>query len=392
MIFKKLALSFVLSLGLGAYSANAEVAKVGLTKVPEEEFVNLFFQASDSLETKSRILSESDERLGDHDNEVIHNFRNTQYYGTLSVGTPPQSFRVVFDTGSSNLWVPSSTCRSCGLRFILKKNKFNANSSKTFVASKAPFQIRYGSGPVSGLFAEDTVTVESIKVDQQKLGLIDNARGLGLMYKMAKFDGIIGLGFSSLSIGKVPTFLDNAMKSGKLDEPVFGFYLGSNDADGELSIGGVDETKIKGDFHTVPLLSATYWEIEVDSIDSDVNIASKTTAIVDSGTSLITGPSKEVRALAQSVGARRMLTGQYRIDCGKVDTMPDITFLIADKSFTFKGNELVMKAGNTCLFGFMELNMKNGNAPKWILGDFFMRKYYVKFDLKKEEVGFADLK
>ena len=324
------------------------------------------------------------------ENEIIKDYANAQYFGVVEIGSPPQSFTVIFDTGSSNLWVPKVGCTHCGNPFFNKKHKYDHEASTSYGEDGADFEIMYGSGSVSGFFSTDAVTLaDDIVVEQQRFAEVQDAGGLGMAYALGKFDGILGLGFTSISIDNTPTVFENAIAQGKVDQPVFSFYLGDN-KDGELTFGGYDETKFEGDELTyVKLDAATYWQIALDGIDAGDfhrdGTTKKITAIVDSGTSLITGPKSEIQQLAASVGATPNIVGEYTIDCDKVSQIPDVVFKIDGKDYTIPGEKTVIQAQGTCLFAFMGLDMPPG-APDWILGDVFMREYYTVFNYSEETI------
>jgi len=321
---------------------------------------------------------------------VIKDYQNAQYFGEMSVGTPAQTFDVIFDTGSANLWVPASDCSNCGGRIVGKKSKYDRTKSSTYVVDDAPFAIEYGSGPVSGNWSVDTANVGGFDIDAQRFAEVKDASGLGIAYKAGHFDGILGLAFDTISIDKTPTPFKNLMDQGKIDEGKFAFYLGSEDGPtGELTIGGYDKTKFTGDLTWVPVSRQGYWQLELDDVSAgDKSYASKTAGIVDSGTSLLTGPVDAVTELATAVGAKANFAGEYIVDCDA--TLPDLTFTIAGKEYTLTGEEYVIKSGTTCLFAIMGMDIPEPAGPLWILGDVFMRKFYTVFDYENAQIGFAN--
>jgi len=241
---------------------------------------------------------------------------------------------------------------------------------------------------VKGDWAYETVKLGEVEVKHQPFAEVQDAGGLGFAYTVGKFDGILGLAFPGISIDGTTTVLENAQQQNAIPEPVFSFYLG-NEADGELTFGGYDSTKFEGELEWVDLLSPTYWLIPVDTINAGRrSLESGTSAVVDSGTSLIAGPSKTVREIALTIGAKPNGSGQYMLDCDKTDSIPDIIFSINGSEYTLEGKDVVIESNGACLLAFMGIDMPPPN-PEWILGDVFMRKYYTVFDFGKERVGFA---
>ncbi|NWW89192.1 PEPC protein, partial [Rhynochetos jubatus] len=142
------------------------------------------------------------------------------YFGEISIGTPPQNFLVLFDTGSSNLWVPSTYCQTPA---CFNHAKFNPNESSTFTYDGQSYTISYGSGAVTVALGYDTLRIHSIAVTHQEFGLSMQEPTQPFYY--ADFDGILGMAYPSLAAGGLPTVLQGMLQQNQLTQPIFSFYF-----------------------------------------------------------------------------------------------------------------------------------------------------------------------
>ncbi len=369
------------SLGFAALCSSVLLAatfRLPVSKLDDAIFVERWMH-SKGFGQRSRVWDFNNDNIKDHTDVVIEDFQNAQYFGQISLGTPSQTFDVIFDTGSSNLWVPN--------RVFGSHHHYNHDASKSYKANGTDFHIQYGSGPVSGYLSQDSLTVGSLTLKDQYFAEINVTKGLGPAYYMGHFDGIFGLAFDSISVDHLKTPFHRMIDS--LDAPIFAFYLGDNQP-GELTFGVLDPKHFKSEINYVALSSKTYWQIPLDGVKAgNTSITSDAQCIVDSGTSLLAGPKSLVKQLAKHVGAHSFIRGEYFIQC---DTPgPDITFILGGKPYTLHKKDYILRSGPICLFAFIGMDIPS--HPLWILGDVFMRKYYTVFDWGrdgKSRVGFAD--
>jgi len=382
-------------------------------------------------------------------------YGDVEYVAEVNIGTPPQSFLVVPDTGSSDLWVPDKTCGTvqldcksdskcadlkqnpnclkqcehvtCCFAFLHDpkkkepcegKRKFDSSASKTYEKDGTAIQLLYGTGSAEGFVAKDTVAFSGLKVDHQAFAQLTV---LGPFFqepksqKTSHFEGILGLAYPALAQNQANPLLFNMRDNGLLDEPVFGVYMtktktaGSNG--GKITLGGYDKTLIDGEisYHNVlqqKLRSGqtvrAFWQVKMDGVKvGDLTLAPNGgyVGISDTGTSLIVAPNQAVLAIGKALGAQAIKNEQGEIvafvmSCKQAPQLPDLVFTFdgIDHHVDAKSYLLELHDPDEPEACELGIQMSGNDENEWILGDVFIRDVYQIYDMGKNRIGMAQAK
>ncbi|KAF7345319.1 Acid protease [Mycena sanguinolenta] len=345
-----------------------------------------------SLASNTRRDASTSEPLFDYFNGT-----DLQWYGDITVGTPPQNFTVVFDTGSFSLEVPGTACGAA----CANQHQFNSSASSTFIDFQSTSTITFGTGvgvdPVIGdnwqLVVDevaDTFSVAGLSISLGEFYLITNQTPTFLP---DPFDGILGLSPESgdlFSAGGYPG--------------IFGmlFVPESEGGAGELTIGGVDTTKFNGSLLYSPQVDEGNWQLASEGIFVNGKTASilqnNLTLIFDSGTSNMLFEQSIAEAIygmiSPDIAPNTDEPGTYGIACDLVSTLPaviDITFagISGQDVFNLTIPSSELSSGPFATKPELCQTLINVSDGYNLVGLSLLKHYYSAWDIDNQRIGFA---
>jgi len=313
---------------------------------------------------------------------------------------------VVFDTGSTNLWVSSAKCKDYVCR---DRHKYDNTKSVTYTdppPDTLPLDITFGTGELSGPQAVDSLSVGPYAVHNQTFAMIEHE--IGSIFSQIPFEGILGMAFPSMAADNHTPFFDNVMQQNVLNgRNEFSFFFTKlPDQASAIFFGGVDTRFFDGKIKMFPVVQPHYWAIQLvdfligntsyavdDSIPTNIfeNIYSKQSGlgaaaaapkridklIIDTGTTYFTAPTGLMSKIL------RILPGTR---CEETKSYPNITYKLVDEEgapfdlVVPPSVYMVTDDGDWCEPAFMAIDVPSQYGPALLLGEVFMRHWHTTFD------------
>ncbi|CAG8740104.1 5814_t:CDS:2, partial [Racocetra fulgida] len=310
--------------------------------------------------TSSDVSTTNNEIFSD-----VSTSKNVAYYVKIIIGN--QEFKVLLDTGSSNLWIPNKDCTSTTCK---DHNRFDSSKSPTFKHEGKPWAIKYGLGNSSGITGIDSVQIGNITADNQLFGL---ANSVSDDFDLDDFDGILGLAFDNINTmdNGSATLISTLIKENKIN-PIFSFHFQHASVgidQGTFTLGGVDKSKFIGDITFNPVINkAGFWQIKLDSVllnGTQMSISGKS-AIIDTGSTVLFVPSDDAAAINKQIpGAEFDKTRNvYTVPCppeeGGTSTpsIPTLTLRFGGVDYIIPSEDVIFNSFFHCITAIVPLDLK----------------------------------
>lgn len=207
----------------------------------------------------------------------------------------------------------------------------------------------------------------------------------------------MGMAFSNISVIGQKTFFENLISQNALTNNTFAFRLARNATDSgqgaQLTLGGYDSTKFSGPISWAPVVSETYWEVELVNVNyGNQTIRSAAAAAIDTGTTLIVASTADAAALYQAIpgsGQSTQGTEYYTFPCQSPPLVSlqfgDVAYLINPIDFSLGPDQ---PGSDQCVGAIIGQDVLPG-SDLWIVGDTFLKSWYSIYDYDQKRVGFA---
>jgi hypothetical protein len=335
----------------------------------------------------------------------------------IGLGSPPQNFNVMFDTGSFHLWVPSITssgCYSC--------NKFKNYLSTTYHSDYNIISLQYVTGSTSGYSSQDVLQLNNLPTN--RTSYINFLLAQSVNFNVEGSDGIVGFGrdydsnMPGIELNRQLSFMETLLSSGLISKNVFSQKYDEQDpSKAKLFIGdyhndffsNLTDTQSCKTLNYDPFFASTsvknmwtcklsyliFGDSQVENFDSNA-ISINQRGVIDSGSNFIMAPKSAFdlfkKYFSNTTCSSLIEQGTYIFTCKEdFDTtlLPKVSLVFNGRAYTVPPNNLftkiILNGRNTLIFTifFME------KIDFWLLGQAFMKTFHILFDREKNIVSFS---
>lgn len=305
------------------------------------------------------------------------------YIIEAEVGPKKQKLDLLLDSGAPHSWVMNSDCHTDACK---THSTFDSD-----MPTSGSFKVGYGTGNVHGNYINETITMGDISVNFT-FGSATSASNEFLGYPI---DGILGIGYAKADQNP-PSFMQSVIADKILDQNIIGINLFRHNEkkDGEIVFGDVDETRISGNVTYSPLIeNASDWRIPFDGFSVGTNSVKydKKVALVDTGTSYVLAPAKDIAKVHGFIKGSKKITDKttqnsYTVPC---NTKTEIQLTFSGTNFTMSPKDFVgaptANGSPDCQSNIVEQSVFGDDV--WLVGDTFIKNIYLILDWDEGRVG-----